>query len=309
MKKILGIILTATLVFGCTNSKKAKTDTTKKVKTEKKCSSKCCSAHTKLVAEIPNLSHPESVVYDKKRDVLYVSVQADQVKGDGSIASVSLDGKLINAKFITGLNDPKGQFIIGDKLYVTDITELIEIDLNKGAITNRYTNKKIQYLNDVTADDKGNLYVAEMHKSAIFKLDSDKNFTEWFKSPELENPNGLLADGDDLYIAAWGKYSNDNPITAPQAHLLKVSTKTKEITKVTPKPIGNMDGVQFASDAKDFYISDWIQGTVIHVTPEGKGKEVLKIEQSLGDILYIKEKKLLALPVSNLNKVIIHKVN
>ena len=44
-------------------------------------------------------------------------------------------GKMTEAEWITGLNAPKGMAVLNRKLYVTDIDQLIEIDIKEGKIT------------------------------------------------------------------------------------------------------------------------------------------------------------------------------
>jgi len=54
---------------------------------------------------------PESVIYDKENDILYVSnMQGDPFTKDknGFISKVDVDGKIIKLKWIEGLNAPKG---------------------------------------------------------------------------------------------------------------------------------------------------------------------------------------------------------
>ena len=76
---------------------------------------------------------PESTVYDADRDVLYVSNingQGTDKDGNGYISKVALDGTVTESEWVTGLDGPKGLAIVGDKLYVSDITALVEIDIN-----------------------------------------------------------------------------------------------------------------------------------------------------------------------------------
>src|SRR5688500_20255536 len=57
------------------------------------------------------LKTPESVYFDAKRKVLYVSnIDGEPwtADGKGSIGKVGLDGKVIAAEWVTGLDCPKG---------------------------------------------------------------------------------------------------------------------------------------------------------------------------------------------------------
>lgn len=261
----------------------------------------------KLIKETVNLAHCESVIYDSKRKLLYVSVQAGAVDADGSIAIVSLDGKVLNPNFITALNNPKGLALLGNKLYVSDVTKLIEINVDNGSIVNKYKGKGAKFLNDVTIDNQGNVYVSDMHNSSIYKLDKNKQFKKWLESPELENPNGLLAIGNTLYIASWGNYTDENPGKSPPGRFLKLNIADKKITPITTKALGHLDGLQ-VYDENSFLISAWLEGAVYHTTKEGVSTELIDTEQSVGDILYIAKKSLLVLPMNKQNKLMFYSV-
>src|SRR5687768_14246347 len=73
----------------------------------------------------------ESVIYDKERDVLYVSNidgNPEAKDGNGFISKVSLDGKVTEEKWVKGIDAPKGLGLANGKLYVTDIDRVHEID-------------------------------------------------------------------------------------------------------------------------------------------------------------------------------------
>ena len=99
--------------------------------------------HTKInkLWETTNdLKNPESVAYAPKQNVLFVSnvngnpTQKDQ---NGFISKVSpSNGNIIELNWVTGLNAPKGVAISNNnsRLYVSDITDLVEIDIDNGKI-------------------------------------------------------------------------------------------------------------------------------------------------------------------------------
>ena len=49
--------------------------------------------------------------------------------GNGYISRATTGGKLHQQKWVTGLDAPKGAIVSGDKLYVSDIDRLVEIDI------------------------------------------------------------------------------------------------------------------------------------------------------------------------------------
>ena len=136
-----------------------------------------------------NLKNPESVAYAPKQNVLFVSNvngKPNQKDQNGFISKVSpSNGSIIELNWVTGLDAPKGIAISNDnsKLYVSDITDLIEIDIANGKIIKRYNAPGSAFLNDVVSDNQGNIYVSDTGTNTIYKLDASLgNSTSFFTS-------------------------------------------------------------------------------------------------------------------------------
>jgi DNA-binding beta-propeller fold protein YncE len=112
------------------------------------------------------LKNPESVIYSPKQDILFVSNidgKPNEKDQKGFISKVSpSNGNIIELSWITGLNAPKGMAIYNNtKLYVSDITDLVEIDITNGKIIKRFNAPGSVFLNDVASDNHGNIYVSD----------------------------------------------------------------------------------------------------------------------------------------------------
>jgi sugar lactone lactonase YvrE len=244
-------------------------------------------------------SQPESVYYDAKREHLYVSnVQGSPSEKDGKgyISVLSLDGKVLSQVWVrTGLNAPKGMTVVGDILYVADIDALIGIDLEQSKVTKRYDAKGAKFLNDVTADKQGNIYVSDMFDNAIWCF-CKGDFTLWLRDKKLDSPNGLLAEDQRLLVASWGEQGK---------HLSDIKAVSYK-KKITPygqaREIGNLDGLS-SDGEKGYYVTDWVMGRVLQVTEKGKAKEVLAVKVGSTDHIYIADKKLLIIPMMQDNQV------
>ena len=113
------------------------------------------------------LKIPESVLYDAGRKVLYVSNIDGEPwvnDGKGSIGKVGLDGRIIAVEWVTGLSAPKGLAMLGSRLYVADLTNLVVIDIEKGAIAARIAVPGSEGLNDVTLGSDDTVYVSDTRK-------------------------------------------------------------------------------------------------------------------------------------------------
>ncbi|GGG05012.1 ATP/GTP-binding protein [Dokdonia pacifica] len=296
MKTLLSLFVLSILCISC-NTKKE--DTAQKEIAVAEVVEIATPSKATFITETLELTHCESAVYDKNNDVIYASLIGNRKPGNGSIATVGVDGKLINAQFVAGLNDPKGIAITKDKLYVSDVTELVEADLKTGKVLNTYTAEGIEFLNDVAIAPDGAIYVSDTRTSKIYRLDQDGNFDFWLADPKLDNPNGLLIQGDTMYVASWGG--------APEGgRVSKFDMNTKKITSVTDI-IGNLDGIR-PYDKNHLIISDWRSGKVHLMNFDGTTQEVVTVGQSVGDIAYIKEKNLLLLPMNKQSRLLFYEL-
>ena len=262
----------------------------------------------KLIWEVDGLSAPESVIYDKQRDVLIVSNVnggAMDKDGNGFLSHVSLDGKLLKKKWVVGLNGPKGLAHHNGVVYVADIDKLVAVDMSSGKISASYEGKGSKFLNDVAATPQGVVYVSDMLTNRIYRL-KDGKFTVWLESPKLESPNGLLVEGDTLVVGAWGVMTDGFGTKVP-GHLKRVSLTDKSITDIGGTPIGNMDGVEPA-DADSYYVTDWIGGKLFNINKRGEAKLLLKLTQGTADHTVIAGKKLLLLPMMMSNKMMAYQI-
>ena len=92
--------------------------------------------------------------------------------GVGFISKVSPHGKMIKAESVKGLDAPKGLVMNGDKLYVSDVDQLVEIDVTKGQVTNSWKAEGSKFLNDTAVNSTGRVYVSDMLADSIYVLEN-----------------------------------------------------------------------------------------------------------------------------------------
>src|SRR5215204_3932003 len=208
---------------------------------------------------------PESVIYVPNENVLFVSSidgAPDGKDKQGFISKVSpLNGSIIELNWVTGLDAPKGMTIINNTnntlLYVSDITDLVEVDINNGKIINRYNAPGSAFLNDVASDNQGHVYVSDTVTNTIYRLDTknlgnnsnnnNNNNTSlqvWLQTPELNGPNGLYVDNSNnkLIVASLGAFSN------PAGSIRVVDLQNHTVSGLGNEgktvPIGGLDGME-----------------------------------------------------------------
>lgn len=253
---------------------------------------------------------PESVVLAADGNSLYVSnVNGDpnEADGNGYISTLSLSGEVIEQHWLTGLNAPKGLARVGNNLYVADINQLVVIDIENKKITQRYLVPDAKFFNDVAADENGNVYVSDMLTNTIHRL-TGSTFIIWLKSDQLEMPNGLLVEGDNLIVGSWGNMT-DGFATEVPGHLKTIDINSKKINSLGDKtPVGNLDGVE-ADGNGSYYVTDWMNGRVIHIQASGSYKTLLKLDQGAADHTVLLDQGLVIIPMMLSGNVVAYKIS
>lgn len=270
-----------------------------------------------------NLKNPESVVYASKQNVLFVSSingAPTEIDQNGFISKVSpANGSIIELNWVTGLNAPKGIAISNNnsRLYVSDLTELIEIDIESGKIIKRFSAPGSAFLNDVVLDNQGNIYVSDTFTNTIYKLDSKNNnnassLQVWLKSPQLNGPNGLHIDNSKnrLIVASLGNLSKSKP----GAGIEVVDMNSKTITTLGKEgmtsPFGVLDGIESDTADTHYYVTDNRAGKLYIVNADGTGYDTLVDlhTQGTADLEYIPSQSTIIIPLMQNNTLVAYKI-
>ena len=209
---------------------------------------------------------PESVAYDSQAKVLYVSQFGSELKpaekdGKGRISKVSLTGKILEEQFLPApggtLNKPKGLWVEGNRLWVTDIDVVWVFDLKtrRGA---KVDLPGIQFANDVAV--RANvMYVSDNRADRLYRVEpadflekGDPKVTLVFSGKSV-NPNGL-------YPARDGSLLMVGFMSAEQARGVYALTSSGEV-KMLAKDLGRLDGV-FELDDGTLLVTDWNSGSL-----------------------------------------------
>jgi sugar lactone lactonase YvrE len=244
------------------------------------------------------LMKPESAYWDADEKVLYVSnIGNDFNKKDGSgyLSKYTIDGKLIELKWVTGLNAPKGIRTYKNMLYVTALDEIIGIDKTTGKVVKTIPVEGAKFLNDIAVDAGGTWYISDTNVGRIYTMSPEGKVTIFADGAETQFPNGILVDGDKLIVGGWAKEQTADGKVTVNGQLHAYDLKSKMQSFITKDPLGNLDGIEV--DGKGGYtVTDWLNGKVFHVKSDGTATTLLSLPQGTADHAYVVEKKLLVLP-------------
>lgn len=252
---------------------------------------------TELWKSDTTLRVPESVYFDAKGKVLYVSNidgKSDAKDGNGFISKLSTNGKIESLKWATGLDAPKGMGLVGTTLYVADLSRVAMIDTKTGKVTKMVDIEGAQFLNDVTTDAKSNVYISDSATGRIHVIKNGKAEL-YFSSADLKRVNGLLALADGMYVADAGTGTNYK--LSPDLKLTKFATTSN-----------GADGI--AMVGKDEYIVSSWGGEIFFVNAQGESVKMLDTTESKinsADIGYDPATKTVFVPTFFKNSVVAYK--
>jgi hypothetical protein len=241
----------------------------------------------KLWESDTSLKTPESVLVDEKAKVLYVSCingKPEEGNSKSYISKVGLDGKVITLKFTENLNSTKGMDILDGKLYVTEMTNVVEIDLSSGKVLNKYPVEGAKFLNDISVDTKGKIvYISDSGNSKIHALSKGKVTTVLEGAP-LKGTNGLLVENNQVLIGNG------------DGSLLSFNPASKKVTTVA-SGMGGIDGI-VALGGKKYIVTEW-GGKVWYVGANGKPELKINSEKdkiNTADLGYNATSKVIYIP-------------
>lgn len=267
------------------------------------------AADAQIMVSDVGFATPESVEYYAAEDLYLVSnINGSPFDADdnGFISKLSPDGKVIDLKWIDGASDkvqlhaPKGLTIIGNKLFVADITQVQVFELPSGKQLSTIDVKGSSFLNGIDAGDGNHVYVTDTGMKpgfessgtdAIFKVWDDGKVETILKDPKMGQPNGIIYDNGDLYVVFFSS-----------ARFIKIDSQG-EITEM-PQPFGGrLDGLVKLKDG-GLAMSSW-ESSSIEVYKDGEYETIAEFLNSPADMDVDTKRNRLLIPLFNEDKVLI----
>lgn len=166
------------------------------------------------VKEVGGFQNPESVVaLGKQLFVSNMGVQLDPSAkdGDGFISVLSRKGdSLIQQKFITGLNSPKGLMAGHGYLAVTDVDKVLlyKIKTGKKVWEASLSKEGVNYANDMVMVC-GGVLVSSTDNNTIYKINYKGKVKQLPIKGQTPGANGLAKGCGKIYIASYGRGSSN----------------------------------------------------------------------------------------------------
>jgi hypothetical protein len=207
--------------------------------------------------EITGFEAPESITASE--NTLFVSNLGknggpSDKDGNGFISKIEkTQGKVLEMKWITGLDAPKGLWLAKNTLYVTDIDKILGFDIKNGKKTFEMSIPNVVFLNDITMRDGNIMYVSATDVNKIFEVNIAKKTAKALDIKTPEGANGLFYHAKEkaLYVCGFGGKTEKGGF----AKITNLNGTPK--TETMNIKLGNYDGLIVPE--KDYaIISDWI---------------------------------------------------
>ena len=239
---------------------------------------------------------PESVIYDAANDVYYATCMgpnpSGKFDGDGYIAKIGSDGKIIDNHWVKNLNDPKGLALVGSKLYATDLNKLVTVDVNTGEATIEIV-EGAQYLNDAASTPEGDIILTDSDLNTVFVI-SNGTTKVAIADTTLGRLNGVFHEADRKLLIGF----NSGKL---------FSLKDNKLS-VLADGMNTGDGIEAVGDG--YFVSCW-DGHIYYLDKDFN-KTLINDTSSdkigAADIDFIADKKLLVVPTFFGNKVVAYHV-
>lgn len=212
-----------------------------------------------LVAGSPGLTQPPALVptwtlegFDAPESVLVlddgrlvvsnVTGEADARDGTGYLSLVSAEGEVLQQRWLTGLDAPKGLAVQGGVLHVADIDRVARFDLASEERLEDVAVSGAGFLNDAAVLGEAGVLVSDSATGRVYLI-SGGEAEIWFESEAVAGLNGLFVEPGRILVAAM------------DGHLYAIDRETRT-HEVLVSELGNGDGIA-ALPGGGYVLSAW----------------------------------------------------
>jgi len=258
---------------------------------------------------------PESVLHDSEADVYLISnINGSPLGADGNgfISRVAPDGNVIELKWIDGetdgvtLNAPKGMAIIGDTLYVADISFIRFFHRETGEPQGEIEIPGATFVNDLAAGRAGWLVASDSGmvfgpdgpedtgSAAVYVISPEGELITVAAGSALEKPNGVLdsAAHDGLLVTSFG------------SNVVYLLDEDGARVDVVDLPNGGLDGIVETTDGR-LLATSWAGSAVYSVAADGSIEVLADNLPAPADLGYDAGRDVIMVPLFNDDAVVI----
>ena len=217
------------------------------------------------------------------RRAIYISnVNGYEKNGLGFLSRASLEGELVEERWLEGIDAPTGMAIHEDRLYVANYDELVRVDLENVEIVERYPSPDEQPgLNDVAVDPQGRVFVTGSASRTVYLL-SEEGLVPWVTGDELRDANGVYAGLGGLLVAGY--------------YLNAISYLDQSITLATEDSL-LVDLESIESDGRGaFFLTAIGPRPIWHLRESGSATPVLERDTFSADVEFVESERVLIVP-------------
>jgi len=206
------------------------------------------------------LSLPETPAYDPRTRAIYVSnADAYNPSRDEArqfVSRLRLDGTIDSLRWVTGLRNPNGLAVQGERLWVAEPGAIVEVDIAGARIVARHDVPGARLLNGIAVGPGGEVYASDSRRGVIVRLAGGR-VEDWLDGPEVQAPNGLCVRGGELLVVTMG-----------DGRLKAVDLASRRVRALARFAAGSIDGVKVDGDGS--VLVSLLDGHVYRVAPSGE---------------------------------------
>ena len=203
-----------------------------------------------LVGAAIDYNNPESVVYDAANDRYLVSNT-----GDGNIIARSPADVL--SYFSQGASTSiRGLTIMNNTLYAAGDEGVMAFNLSNGQKTSTIVITERDFLNGITSDAAGNLYVSD--NARIYKVDPVAG--TYTTVITTDGANGVLFDEANNRLL----FTDEGPVGFDGSYISAIDMVTTNVTNLVSNTFRMLDGLTRDGDG-NYYVSSWSTNKVYSI--------------------------------------------
>jgi sugar lactone lactonase YvrE len=189
---------------------------------------------------------PESAAFDPRTNRYFISDY-----GDGNIIQIDSAGQ--KTYFKKGLSKLLGMVIQGNILFVAQNPKTIRgFDITDGSPTLEVEIKEALFLNDITSDGSGSLYVTDSRGNAVYTVNIASQTYSLFVRTKSTDPNGIVYDKlNNRLLVCY---------TREKSPIDEIRLKDSTMSTVVETGFDNLDGLTL-DELGNCYVSSWGPGS------------------------------------------------